>query len=77
MILLSLTAYIKQVRKTGQAWNFSQMEGKLTDMENYQPGHIVKNGEEEITVEEITQALAKGTGEEEVGVDRRTQGPVH
>jgi hypothetical protein len=34
MILLSLTAYIKQVRKTGQAWNFSQMEGKLTDMEN-------------------------------------------
>jgi hypothetical protein len=30
----------------------------------------------EIMVEEITQALAKGTGDEEDGVDRRTQGPV-
>jgi hypothetical protein len=28
----------------------------------------------EIMVEEITQALAKGTGYEEVGLDRRTQG---
>jgi hypothetical protein len=31
----------------------------------------------EVMVEEITQALPKGTGDEEVGVDRRTQGPVH
>jgi hypothetical protein len=31
----------------------------------------------EITLEEITQALANGTDDEEVGVNRRTQGPVH
>jgi hypothetical protein len=29
MILLSPTAFIKQIRETGQAWNLSQMEGKL------------------------------------------------
>jgi hypothetical protein len=34
-------------------------------------------GKREIKVEEITQALAKGTGDEEVGVHRRTEGPVH
>jgi hypothetical protein len=32
---------------------------------------------EEIKMEEITQALAKGTGDEEVGVGRKTQGLVH
>jgi hypothetical protein len=31
----------------------------------------------EVMVEEITQAMAKGTGDDEVGVDRRTQGPIH
>jgi hypothetical protein len=46
MILFSPTACIKPISKTGQAWNLSQMEGKLTDMENYQPGYIVMNGEE-------------------------------
>jgi hypothetical protein len=78
MILLSPTAYRKQIRQTGQAWNLSQVDGKLKDMENYHPVHIVKNEEErnKITVEEIKQALAKGTGYEEVGVDR-TQGPVY
>jgi hypothetical protein len=34
-------------------------------------------GRREITVEEITQALAKGPGDEEVGLGRKTQGPVH
>jgi hypothetical protein len=46
MILLSPTSYIKQIRQTGKAWNLSQMDGKLTDMENYLPVHIVKNEEE-------------------------------
>jgi hypothetical protein len=77
MILLSPTAYLKQIRQTRQAWNLSQMDSTLTVMENYHPVHIVKNEERnQITVEEIKQALAKGTGYEEVGVDR-TQGPVY
>jgi hypothetical protein len=34
-------------------------------------------GRREIMMEEITQALARGTGDKEVGVHRRTPGSVH